>query len=145
MENNIGEARRNYSLRNGKFTQSDAAKFFGVSLSTYKKWEQGQGMMNGEQLKEIAMKYDTTVDYLLDVQGVNYAVVEMPEDDSTLSSDELQLLYLYRKIDDDFKQPFARILETLTNPDIKDDDMPMLLFKRMHELEFLMMKKYENK
>lgn len=71
MENNIGEARRNYSLRNGKFTQSDAAKFFGVSLSTYKKWEQGQGMMNGEQLKEIAMKYDTTVDYLLDVQGVN--------------------------------------------------------------------------
>ena len=67
MENRIGEARREYADRVGKFTQEDAAKFFGVSLSTYKKWEQGKGMMNGEQLRMIAMKYDTTVDYLLEI------------------------------------------------------------------------------
>ena len=67
MENRIGEARREYAARIGKFTQQDAADFFGVSLSTYKKWEQGQGMMNGEQLRMIAMKYDTTVDYLLEI------------------------------------------------------------------------------
>lgn len=67
MENKISEARREYSDRVGKFTQKDAADFFGVSLSTYKKWEQGKGMMNGEQLRMIAMKYDTTVDYLLEI------------------------------------------------------------------------------
>lgn len=65
MKNNIGEARRSYAARIGKFTQDDAAAYFGVSLSTYKKWEQGQGMLNGEQLRAIAQKYGTTVDYLL--------------------------------------------------------------------------------
>jgi transcriptional regulator with XRE-family HTH domain len=87
MENFIGEARRNYETKNGRFTQKDAAKCFGVSLSTYKKWEQGQGMMNGEQLREIAMKYDTTVDYLLGVSSANYAVVDLPDDDE-LTDDE---------------------------------------------------------
>lgn len=62
MFNRIGEARREYADRVGRFTQEDAADFFGVSLSTYKKWEQGKGMMNGEQLRMIAMKYDVTVD-----------------------------------------------------------------------------------
>ncbi len=97
MENNIGEARRNYELNNGRFTQKDAAKFFGVSLSTYKKWEQGQGMMNGEQLREIAMKYDTTVDFLLGVSSVNYAVVDLPNDDE-LADDERELLACYRSL-----------------------------------------------
>lgn len=67
MENNIGNARREYAERIGKFTQEDAAEFFGVSLSTYKKWEQGQGMMNGNQLRSIAEKYGVTVDYLLQI------------------------------------------------------------------------------
>ena len=67
MKNNIGEARRNYEyyVINDKFTQDDAAEFFGVAPSTYKKWEQGQGKLNGEILCAIADKYDTTVDYLL--------------------------------------------------------------------------------
>ena len=104
MENNIGEARRNYQIKNGKFTQSDAAKFFGVSLSTYKKWEQGQGMMNGEQLREIAMKYDTTVDYLLGVApSINYAVVDLSEDDE-LTSDERKLLKYYRQLPSNSKE-----------------------------------------
>lgn len=95
MKNNIGEARRNYADRIGKFTQNDAAEFFGVSLSTYKKWEQGQGMMNGEQLAAIAMKYDVTVDYLLDVtpqtQEPNRAVVDLPDD-------EREILTYYRSL-----------------------------------------------
>ena len=67
MENNIGDARRAYADKVGKFTQEDAAQFFDVSLSTYKKWEQGQGMMNGAQLRAIAEKYGTTTDYLLKI------------------------------------------------------------------------------
>ena len=68
MENNIGEARRNYAatLDSGKFTQEEAARFFGVSKGTYSAWEQGVGKgLKGEQLKKIADKYQTTVDYLL--------------------------------------------------------------------------------
>ena len=65
MENNIGEARRRYADENGRFTQQDAANYFGVSLSTYKKWEQGSGLLNGSILRQIAELYGVSVDYLL--------------------------------------------------------------------------------
>ena len=67
MDNNIGEARRSYenTLGGGKFTQDDAAAFFDVSPSTYKKWEQGIGKLNGEILCAIADKFGVSVDYLL--------------------------------------------------------------------------------
>lgn len=65
MDNNIGEARRSYASINGSFTQEDAAKFFGVSLGTYRNWEQGTGKLNGDILCKIADKYDCSVDYLL--------------------------------------------------------------------------------
>lgn len=65
MDNNIGEARRMYSQVHGKFTQDDAARFFGVASSTYKGWEQGVGKLNGDILCRIADKYDCSVDYLL--------------------------------------------------------------------------------
>lgn len=68
MQNNIGEARRSYALtcENGNFTQGDAAAYFGVSLSTYQKWEQGTGKsLKVETLCAIADLYGTSVDYLL--------------------------------------------------------------------------------
>ena len=65
MQNNIGEARRSYATVYGKFTQDDAAQFFGVASSTYKGWEQGVGKLNGEVLCAIADKYNCSVDYLL--------------------------------------------------------------------------------
>ena len=68
MQNNIGEARRSYGLtcKEGKFSQEDAAAYFGVSVSTYQKWEQGAGKtLNLETLCEIADLYGTSVDYLL--------------------------------------------------------------------------------
>ena len=93
MQNNIGDARRSYAEHVGKFTQEDAAAYFGVSLSTYKKWEQGQGLLNGEQLRAIAAKYGVTVDYLL--RRVDYAIVNMPDE---LSADERELIELYRSL-----------------------------------------------
>ena len=89
MENRIGEARRSYQERVGRFTQKDAAAFFGVCDSTYKKWEQGKGMMNGEQLKAISEKYGVTVDYLL--------MVDKPKPKH--SDAEERLLALYRSMD----------------------------------------------
>lgn len=65
MQNNIGEARRKYAAKVGRFTQNNAAEYFGVSLSTYKKWEQGSGKLNGERLRQIANKYGVSVDFLL--------------------------------------------------------------------------------
>jgi len=93
MRNNIGEARRSYALTllNGTFTQEDAAERFGVSLSTYKKWEQGQGKMNGQQLTEIADFYGCSCDYLL-------CRTDTPEFKSvqTLTKDEKELVDAYR-------------------------------------------------
>ena len=68
MQNNIGEARRSYGLttESGKFSQEDAARHFGVSVSTYQKWEQGTGKsLKIETLCAIADLYGTSVDYLL--------------------------------------------------------------------------------
>ena len=67
MDNNIGEARRSYekTLQSGKFTQKDAADFFGVREGTYAHWEQGKGKLNGEILCAMADKYGCSVDYLL--------------------------------------------------------------------------------
>ncbi len=68
MQNNIGEARRSYAMacKSGSFTQGDAAAYFGVSLSTYQKWEQGTGKsLKVETLCAIADLYGTSVDYLL--------------------------------------------------------------------------------
>ena len=65
MQNNIGEARRSYEQSVGKFTQEDAARLFGVSLGTYRNWEQGIGRLNGEVLCSVADAYGVSTDYLL--------------------------------------------------------------------------------
>lgn len=44
MDNNIGNARRAYAKRVGKYTQEDAARDFSVSLSAYRNWEQGKNL-----------------------------------------------------------------------------------------------------
>lgn len=98
MENRIGEARRDYADRVGGFTQKDAADCFGVSLSTYKKWEQGQGKLNGGILREISDKYGVTVDYLLGIvrkTSVNKA--------ANLSPDEKRLVDLYRSMSAEYR------------------------------------------
>lgn len=46
-------------------TQEEAATAFGVSIGTYRNWEQGRVVMNGEQLIAAAKMFDTTVDFIL--------------------------------------------------------------------------------
>jgi len=120
MENNIGEARRYYALVNldgEKYTQEDAARDFGVSLGTYRNWEQGVGKgLNGKQLRMIADKYGTTVDYLLRLsdkpERVSYAVVSLPDG---LTADEREILSLYRSLDETSRQMALRAIRGMAS------------------------------
>lgn len=99
MRNNIADARHSYALTrpDSSFTQSDAAKLFGVSVHTYKKWEQGQGKLNGEILCSIADAFGCTTDYLL-------CRTDRPNNDSFynglhVSTNEAGLIRMYRSTD----------------------------------------------
>lgn len=100
MENRIGEARREYAEAVGRFTQEDAARYFGVSLSTYQKWEQGKGLLNGSQLRDIAKKYGKSVDYILMVSQLTDSKAESQYE---LSPDEKKLIDGFRKMTEEGK------------------------------------------
>lgn len=55
------------------YNQQEASEIFGVSLGTYRNWEQGRVIMNGEQLIRAAEEFGSTVDYILMTD------VEVPE------------------------------------------------------------------
>lgn len=111
MKNNIGEARRSYALttETGTYTQEDAARDFGVSLSAYRRWEQGVSKgLKGEQLRMMSEKFGVTVDYLIGVTDrptYNYALVSIPErPQDTLTDEERDLLDTFRSLDDRGRQ-----------------------------------------
>ena len=107
MENRIGDARRDYADRIGGFTQKDAAEYFGVSLSTYKKWEQGQGKLNGGILREISDKYGVSVDYLLGLHPKAVVAERQP------SREERELVDLFRRMADEDKASFLDMARAL--------------------------------
>ena len=100
MQNNIGEARRSYALMTGKFTQDDAAAFFGVAASTYKGWEQGVGKLNGEILCAIADKYGCSTDYLL-CRTSDPTPYRPVTNGTPLSENEKNLLDSYRELSEE--------------------------------------------
>lgn len=104
MENNIGEARRAYALttESGNYTQEDAARDFGVSLSAYRRWEQGVSKgLKGEHLKAMANRYGVTVDYLIGAtKDPNRLPVSRQRPQIAITADEDELLTLYRSLDD---------------------------------------------
>lgn len=103
MENNIGEARRAYALttESGSYTQEDAARDFGVSLSAYRRWEQGVSKgLKGEHLKAMASRYGVTVDYLIGATKDPHRLpVSRQRPQIALTADERELLELYRSMD----------------------------------------------
>ncbi len=60
MRTRLKEARKAAGLN-----QQQAAAAFGVSIGTYRNWEQGRVVMNGEQLINAARLFGTDVDYIL--------------------------------------------------------------------------------
>lgn len=67
------------------YSQKDAAEAFAVSIGTYRNWEQGRVVMNGEQLMGAAKLFSTDVDYLL--------MMDMPETSTEEQGDELVSIY----------------------------------------------------
>ena len=67
------------------YSQKDAAEAFDVSIGTYRNWEQGRVVMNGEQLMGAARLFGTDVDYLL--------MMDTPEANPEGQEDELASIY----------------------------------------------------
>lgn len=96
MQNNIGEARRSYSLKIGKeITQDMAAEIFGVSPSGYKKWEQGVGKLNGEILCAIADKYECSTDFLL-CRTSDPSPYPKPHQSASMDTEESRMVEAFR-------------------------------------------------
>lgn len=94
--NNIAEARRAYEKRSGeKYTQEDAARDFKLGLSTYRNYEQEKSLPDGGVAAIIAKKYGVTVDYLMGLTDIRYALIELPDGFTT---DERELIELYRNL-----------------------------------------------
>lgn len=77
MKTRMKEAREAAKLK-----QKEAAALFDVPISTYRNWEQGRSVMNGEQLRHAAHLFNTTVDYLLMID-------DEPEIEESYRADEL--------------------------------------------------------
>lgn len=99
MKTRLKEARKSSGL-----SQQDASERFGVSLGTYRNWEQGRVVMNGEQLINAAKLYNTTVDYIL-----------MTDEDVEENEMEEELVDLYRSMDADGRRTLIAIAETLAD------------------------------
>lgn len=92
--NNIAAARKLFEKRTGqKFTQNDAALEFGVSLSTYRNYEQEHTLPNGGVAAAMAKKYGVTIDYLM---GKTSAAITLISLENT--PDETELIELYRSL-----------------------------------------------
>ena len=97
MKTRLKDARKSSGI-----SQQDACERFGVSLGTYRNWEQGRVVMNGEQLISAARLYNTTVDYLLMTDSTS------PEDEQ-----EDKLIDIYRSLSVEGQEVLVAIAETL--------------------------------
>lgn len=97
MKTRLKEARKSSSL-----SQQDASEQLGVSLGTYRNWEQGRVVMNGEQLIAAARLYNTTVDFIL-----------MTDSNDIGDEQEDELIDLYRSLSDDSKEAVLVVARTL--------------------------------
>lgn len=97
MKTRLKEARKSSGL-----SQQDASEQLGVSLGTYRNWEQGRVVMNGEQLIAAARLYNTTVDFIL-----------MTDSSDIGDEQEDELIDLYRSLSDDSKEAVLVVARTL--------------------------------
>jgi len=116
--NRIGAVRREYEKREGvKFTQVDAAREFGVSLSAYRNYEQEINLPNAGTISKIANKFGVSVDYLLyksDNPSIQYNM--------TLTKKERRLIQLYRESSEFGRKRIVDIAEAICSAFPEDDD-----------------------
>ena len=111
--NNIAAARKSFEKRTGqRYTQNDAASDFGVSLSTYRNYEQEHTLPNGGVAANMAKKYGVTVDYLMGKADGIYSVVQFDDD---LSNEERELVDLFRELPSPGKRALLNGLRSYVN------------------------------
>lgn len=95
MKTRLKEARKSAGM-----TQQEAAACFDVSLGTYRNWEQGRVVMNGEQIKAAAELFGKDADYILMT-------------DTSEEQIEGELLDLYRGLSDSGRDALLAIARDL--------------------------------
>lgn len=92
-------------------TQEAVANELGISLSTYRSWEQGQRDLNGKKLDMLADYFHVSTDTILGTkhgQPIDELTTEARRNTMSLSPDEMQLVSLYRQMSDEDKESFIR-------------------------------------
>lgn len=98
MRTRLKEVRKSKGL-----SQKDAAQMFGVSLGTYRNWEQGRVVMNGEQLINAARLFDTDVDFIL-----------MTDVDDEKERQFIELEQLYDSLNDDGRETLVLVARAIS-------------------------------
>lgn len=94
-------AERLRELREKKgLSQSEVAKFLGISRPAYVKYETGNSRPV-RKLKELCALFNVSSDYILGTEGDEQSVPKY-------SADEEKLIEIYRKLDDRGKQSVLR-------------------------------------
>lgn len=102
MKNNLKRIRENKGLE-----QAEVASDLGISLSTYRSWEQGSRGLNGEKLVMFAKYFGVTTDTIL---GTEFSdLVEEIEN----TPDEEELLAAYRGLSREGKSIALAVIAAL--------------------------------
>lgn len=99
MKNNLKQIRKAANKK-----QAEVAKDLGISLSTYRSWEQGKRDLNAKKISLLADYFCVSTDTII---GTEFAQpIETKQE--YLTSDESRLLNLYRQMSDEDKETFLR-------------------------------------
>lgn len=95
-----------------KFTQKEIAELLNISKTGYASWEQGLSEPNSQYLIRLANIYKCSVDYILDLENEDFTI-EYNNSLSSITSEEVEILDLYRSLNDDGKEIAKHYLENL--------------------------------
>ena len=104
MKNNLKQIREAQGLE-----QVEVANDLGLSLSTYRSWEQGARGLNGEKLIMFARYFKVSTDAIL---GSQFSELNKPV---PLTPNEERLITAYRALDDIQQQTVLGMVEGLAN------------------------------
>ena len=104
MKNNLKQIRELKGLE-----QADVAGDLGLSLSTYRSWEQGARGLNGEKLVMFARYFGVSTDTIL---GTEFSKLHQ---EKALTPDESRLIAAYRTLDNQQQQTVLSMVEGLAN------------------------------
>lgn len=110
MEGNMIFAKRIRKLRENRGeSQEDLAKLVGYKKQAISHWENNGKVPRTRALEIIAKHYETTSDYLLGINSEHKTVME----ELNISPDELALITLYRRMEENQKDMIQNVAETI--------------------------------